>query len=262
MLVFDEKKYAEKLLKNRNFETYRQRDVERYILMRYLVSEGLDFDEIKGRLSRFPLIGCEYLDKKTVDTIYKKILDKATSCELVTGIKVTIYKEEMEIINSLSCDDVKGLLFVLLVYYKWAISQPYLYFYSRKNNVKMALVNDKDCWKLANLMKLRVLDRYKLCNELLSKGLYQEDNFKSHNYFYLPFAKDSGEVAFEISNYENLLGELKFYNDKDNYKRCSICGVVIKKTRSPKKYCSDCAYKEKRKYDKIGKTQIEKAPIK
>ena len=271
MLIFDEKQYAQELLKQKDFNTYRKRDVERYIVIRYLHSEGHDLQDIKKELSKFPLVGCEYLDKKDIDIIYDKIIERALSVPLVTNIHTMIRKCEIEIINSIEDINTRNLLFVLLVYYKWATTQQPLYFFSKHNNVKMAVTNDVDIWKLAGLTKLKVADRYKICNQLISKGLYVEDNFKSHNYFYLPFACDAygeggygdSEVAICISNYNNILGELDYYNNPDGYKRCAECGVVIKKTRSPKKYCDTCAKSVKNKQnikyynDKIilGKTQ-------
>lgn len=241
MLIFDEKKYAKNLVKNKQFQTYRQKDIERYILIRYLFSEGMSSEEIKKELENFPLVGCEYLDKKEIDLIYNKILERALSYPLVTDISVTIYKSEMDVINSLEDENARKLLFMLLVYYKWAVNQQYLFFFSRYNDTKMVITNDMDIWKYAGLMKLRVAERYKLCNKLIIEGLYVEDNFKSNNYFYLPFSVDEGDVALVINNYDNIIGELYYYNDKDNYKRCSECGAVIKKTRSPKKYCDSCA---------------------
>lgn len=250
MLIFDEKKYAQNLIKNREFQTYRQKDIERYILIRYLSSEGMSYEEIKKELGNFPLVGCEYLDKKEVDLIYNKIVERALAYPLVTNIKVVIYKSEIDVINKLEDKNAQRLLFMLLVYYKWAVNQPYLFFFSRYNNTKMVITNDMDIWKYAGLMKLRVAERYKLCNKLIIDGLYVEDNFKSNNYFYLPFSVEDGEEAIVIDNYDNIIGELDYYNDKDNYKRCSECGVVINKTRSPKKYCDNCAKIIKNKKNK------------
>jgi hypothetical protein len=213
------------------------------------------------------------LDKKDVDIIYEKIIDRALSYPLVTDVHTVIFKNEMEIINSVEDENARNLLFILLVYYKWAITQQQLFFFSKHNNAKMVITNDMDVWKYAGIMKLRVADRYRLCNQLISKGLYVEDNFKSNNYFYLPFASDacdSEEIAICISNYDNILGELYYYNDKEHYKRCSECGVVIKKTRSPKKYCDDCAKKVKNKQNlqyyrensNLGKTETLLSPVK
>lgn len=273
MLIFDEKKYAKNLLKKKEFQTYRQKDIERYILIRYLSNEGMSTEEIRKELDKFPLIGCEYLDKKDVDLIYEKIINRALSYPLVTDIHTMIFKNEIEVINSVEDENARNLLFILLVYYKWATTQQQLFFFSKHNNAKMVITNDMDVWKYAGIMKLRVADRYRLCNQLIIKGLYVEDNFKSNNYFYLPFASDaygSGEVAICINNYDNILGELYYYNDPEHYKRCSECGVVIKKTRSPKKYCDNCAKEVKNKQNikyykensNLGKTQSLVSPVK
>ena len=71
------------------------------------------------------------------------------------------------------------------------------------------------------------------------------------------FSVNEGEVAIEISNYDNILGELLLYEQPLEYKRCAVCGTVIKKTRSPKKYCTNCAYKEN-----IRKTKENKRSLK
>lgn len=263
MLIFDEKKYAQEILKEKKFKTYRQKDIERYILIRYLASEGLTFDEIQKKLEKFPLIGCEYLSKEEISLVYNKIIERALSMPLTTNISVKIFKEELDVINNLEDENERNLLFILLVYYKWALKNPCssLYFFSKYNNVNMVVTNDIDIWKYANLMKLRVKDRYKICSELIKKNLYIEDNFKSNNYFYLPFIvdDDSSNPEIEINNYDNLLGELDIYNHPNEYKRCSKCNVVFKKTRSPKKYCNNCAKtiknEKNKKYYNLGKTQ-------
>ena len=77
-----------------------EKDIERYILIRYLASEGMSTEEIRKELDKFPLIGCEYLDKKDVDIIYEKIIDRALSYPLVTGINTMIFKNEIDVINS------------------------------------------------------------------------------------------------------------------------------------------------------------------
>ena len=260
MLVFDEKKYAEEIITNKKYSTVKTQGRERCILVRHLTSLNYSHSEIKEVLSNIPMSGGEYLSDRDKDMIFSKIISKANEYEFVTGIKVEIYKEELEIIETKEEELARNLLFIYLVYYKWACKVKHLQFYSKKNEIMMVVENNNDLWKLAGLSKLRVADRYRLCNLLFNKGLYKIDNFKSHNYIYVPFAKDKGEVAIEISNYENILGELMIYEKPTEYKRCAICGTVIKKTRSPKKYCTMCAYQEnlrKTREKKMGlKTQI------
>lgn len=257
MLVFDEKVYAENILEAKTYNTIKTQGRERCILARYLTDLGKTPQEIKKVFSKIPMSGGEYLSDKEKDVIYSKILAKSNEYDFVTGIKVIIYKSELEIIEALPEEELRCLLFVYLVYYKWASNVRHLKFYSKKNDVMMVIENNNDLWKLAGLSKLRVSERYRLCNQLFNKGLYRIDNFKSHNYIYIPFAKDTGEVAFEISNYENIVGELLLYERPTDYKRCAVCGVVIKKTRSPKKYCTKCAYKENLRKTKENKRGLK-----
>ena len=244
MLVFDEKEYAEKILHTKSYNTVKSQGRERCILVRYLTSLGKSEEEIKKTLSLIPMSGGEYLSSRDKDIIYSKILSKANEFDFVTGIRIKIYKEELEVIEDIDDEVLRHLLFIYLVYYKWASNVKDLRFYSKKNDIMMVVENNNDLWKLAGLSKFRVADRYRMCNKLFEKGLYRIDNFKAHNYIYLPFVKNTGELAFEISNYKNVLGEILLYEEPEKYKRCAVCKTVIKKTRSPKKYCMDCAYTE------------------
>jgi len=257
MLVFDEKKYAEDILNNKHYNTIKTQGRERCIVARYLTSLGKTPQEIKDVLSEIPMSGGEYLSEREKSIIYSKIIAKSNEYDFVTNIKVPIYKSELEVIEALDSDSLKHLLFVYLVYYKWGCAVKHLRFYSKKNNIIMVVENNNDLWKLAGLSKLKVSERYGLCNQLFNKGLYKLDNFKAHNYIYLPFAKNDGELAFEISNYDNIIGEFLLYEHPNEYKRCVVCGVVIKKTRSPKKYCASCAYKENLRKTKENKRGLK-----
>lgn len=261
MLVFDEKKYAKNIIDNKRYETIKTQGRERCILVRYLTSLNYSVEDIKKVLSEIPISGGEYLSDKDKDVIFTKIIAKANEYEFVTDKIVKIYKSELEEIKKVEDDYARHLLFIYLVYYKWALTIPYLQFYSKKNNITMVIENNNDIWKLAGLSKLRVSDRYRLCNLLFNQGLYRVDNFKSHNYIYLPFATDEGEVELEISNFDNLLGELFILESPSEYKRCVVCGKVIKKTRSPKKYCTNCAYTENLRKTKERKTRLKTQPL-
>lgn len=261
MLVFDEKKYAEGIIGSKQYNTIKTQGRERCILVRYLTSLGYDVEKIKNVLNEIPIAGGEYLSAKEKDVIFSKIIAKANEYDFVTNVKVVIFQEELDIIQTITDRDVRSLLFVYLVYYKWAKNVKHLQFYSKKNNVTMVVENNNDIWKLAGLSKLRVSDRYRLCNILFNKGLYKIDNFKSHNYIYIPFAKNEGTPVIEISNFNNILDELFLYEQPTEYKRCNICGVVIKKTRSPKKYCKECAYKENLRKTKENKRGLKSQPL-
>lgn len=201
--------------------------------------------------------GGEYLSQKEKDVILTKIINKANKYSFISDKVVNIYKEEMEVIESIEDIEIRKLLFSYLVYYKWGSQVEHLQFYSKRNNAPMVIENNNDVWKIAGVSKLKVSERYMLCNKLFNLGLYKIDNFKAHNYIYIPFAKNEGEVVFSIKNYDNITGELLLYENPNEYKRCCVCGVVFKKTRSPKKYCSSCA-----RIENIRKTKENKKNLK
>lgn len=257
MLVFDEQRYAEQILSNKKYETVKTQGKEKCILVRYLSSIGYSDEHIREVLMQIPINGGEYLSDGEKCMIFDKIIQKAKNYEFITNRTVKIYKSEIDIIKSLDNEYARNLLFIYLVYYKWASTVSYLQFYSKVSNKVMVVENNNDLWKLAGLSKLRVADRYRLCNLLYINNLYKIDNFKSHNYFYLPFVSDDGDVAIEIQQFDNILGELLIYLFPGKYKRCAVCNVVINKTRSPKKYCSSCAYKENLRKTKENKKSLK-----
>lgn len=261
MLVFDEKEYAEKILNSKSYNTVKTQGRERCILVRYLTSLNYSEEDIKKVLMSIPIAGGEYLSNKDKESICSKILNKANEYDFVTNINVNIYEEEMDVIMSLEDKDLRHLLFIYLIYYKWASNVKHLKFFSKKNNIVMVVENNSDLWKLAGISKLRVSERYRLCNMLYNLGLYKIDNFKSHNYIYIPFIKNDGKVVINISNYNNLIGEILLFENPDDYKRCIVCGTVIKKTRSPKKYCQECAYKENLRKTKENKKSLKTKPL-
>lgn len=261
MLIFDEKEYAKMLLENNSYNTIKSQGKERCVIVRYLTSIGKSQNEIKEVLNKIPMSGGEYLSDKEKDLIFSRIINKANGYEFITNKTVNIYKSELDVITNLEDDNLKYLLFAYLVYYKWAVQIKYLKFYSKKNDIDMVIENNNDIWKIAGISKLRLSDRYMLCNKLFNKGLYKLDNFKAHNYIYLPFIKEKGEPIITINKFENIIGELLIYENPNQYKRCCICNTVFKKTRSPKKYCSVCAKKENIRKTKENKKRLKTQSI-
>lgn len=241
MIIFDEKKHAEKILKNNEYSTSKNQGVERCALVRYLTNEGFDYNYILNKLLEIPMQN-KYLREEQKKIICNKIINKSNKYEYIHDIKVIIYEDEIDIINSIEDENCKNLLFVYLVYYKWASNIYSKSFFSKKDNIMMALVNDNDLWKIAKLSNLRVGERISLCGYLTSNNLYKEDIIKTSNYYYLPFVKDGGKVAIEISEYDDIVGELKYYNREPGYRRCDNCNRVIKKNNNKQKYCNDCAH--------------------
>ena len=141
MLIFDEKKYAENIINNKRYETVKTQGRERCVLVRYLTSLNYSVEEIKKVLSEIPMSGGEYLSSKDKDVIFSKIIAKANEYEFVTNKVVKIYQSELDIIEQVEDDYARHLLFVYLVYYKWASTVSHLQFYSKKNDIMMVTAN-------------------------------------------------------------------------------------------------------------------------
>nr|DAK84770.1 MAG TPA: hypothetical protein [Caudoviricetes sp.] len=243
MIIFDEKKYAERILRNKEYETLKNQGQERCAIVRYLKFEkGYDDEQIMATLLKLPMSRDVFLSEEDKKKIYRRIINKSPQYEYNKDIVVNIYKTELDIINSIEDKSRRDLLFCCLVYYKWGKCIFSRSFYSKINNVVMVLEDDDNLYKIAKLMNLRKKDRQFLFNALLKEKLYVQDIIKGKNYFYIPFSKDKGkDLCITISRYNNILGELYFYNKEEGYKRCVRCGDVIKKNNNKQKYCNNCA---------------------
>ena len=243
MIIFDEKKYAERILRNKEYGTLKNQGQERCAIVRYLkFDKGYSDEDILNVLSKIPMHGGDVLTKQHKNEIYSRIIEKAPKYEYVKDIEVKIYKSELDIINSIKNEDCRNLLFCSLVYYKWGQHIFSKNFYSKVSERVMVLEDDENISKISKIMKLRKDERFALYRELYLKKYYIQDIIKSKNYFYIPFAKDDGEdVVMTINSYGNILGELYLYNKEQGYKRCENCGEVIKKNNNKQKYCNNCS---------------------
>ena len=243
MIIFDEKKYAERILRNKEYGTLKNQGQERCAIVRYLkFDKGYSDEDILNVLSKIPMHGGDALTKQHKNEIYSRIIEKAPKYEHVKDIEVKIYKSELDIINSIKNENCRNLLFCSLVYYKWGQHIFSKNFYSKVSERVMVLEDDENISKISKIMKLRKDERFALYRELYLKKYYIQDIIKSKNYFYIPFAKDDGEdVVMTINSYGNILGELYLYNKEQGYKRCENCGEVIKKNNNKQKYCNNCS---------------------
>lgn len=243
MIIFDEKKYAERILRNKEYGTLKNQGQERCAIVRYLkFDKGYSDEDILNVLSKIPMHGGDALTKQHKNEIYSRIIEKAPKYEYVKDIEVKIYKSELDIINSIKNENCRNLLFCSLVYYKWGQHIFSKNFYSKVSERVMVLEDDENISKISKIMKLRKDERFALYRELCLKKYYIQDIIKSKNYFYIPFAKDDGEdVVMTINSYGNILGELYLYNKEQGYKRCENCGEVIKKNNNKQKYCNNCS---------------------
>lgn len=241
MIIFREDLYGLNVLTRNKYQTKKNRGLERCVVVRYMFNNGYTKEEILKSLHKLSRNEFAYLPKEKKEKIYDKIYKKALNYEYIKDREVVIYKSEMDKILEIKDKNARNLLFAGLVYYKWGQTVDYYKFYSHNLNKVLVRESDFDLITLAKLKSLRSKQRNLTFYYLIKNNYYKNISFKNNNYFYIPFAQTSGEVAFTIDNFDELILWLYAYLEPQKYKRCCECGKWILRTTNSKKYCKECA---------------------
>lgn len=252
MFIYNEEAHALRILRNKKFNTIRQQRQEKYALIKYLLSINKTGEEINKILKSIKNNQLSYIDAEHHNKINYSMINKAKSMKFIKDVSIDITKEELDLILGLQDSILAKIMYANLIYYKYIKNYKNDYFISRKNNDKTFVKeNEKAILSLVGLSlksKDAIQKAYKI---LFDNEYYYIQNFKGSNYYTLPLS-ESNNIAFTITNFDNVIKELLFYDNPTKYFRCEVCGKLIEK-KAPdtnnKKYCSECA-----RYIKIQKT--------
>lgn len=238
-LIFNEKKYIEKLLSAHNKEDV---NITLYQLMwliavyyyqEYNYHDKKKLSEmINSEIECFEFENYDYfMYYKQINTMVDNIIKNDSKIKEV--YKVPIYQSEYEIIKS--CGDKKHqkLLATLYVMARW---------------------NDKDGWtsnkcksphmkKSANLNMTNKEFDY-LFYDLISQG-YIKTTVKAGLFCYqmLNYNNDKNEpVVLEFDSFDNI-GNKFIASQSSTHIVCECCGKLVRKTSPRMKYCKKCAEK-------------------
>lgn len=240
MIIFDEKKYAENMLK-KGFMTNHKNVYELLILSKYYYAEGLQHDEVKSKVVEF----CEkQVDFFSIEEWYKiinKTVDIAKKSKFTTGVKVEIKKNELDIIQQLEKLNEQKLAFVMLVLYK--------FYGCRKFEVSI-----EDLYRLCKL-NINSKSKLELLQSLTSKELI-DINMGSKRW--VKFAEKDGETIIHISDFDDFIFEYLKYIGEGKYGNCEACGKIIKYYNT-KKYCKECSKQRKKEQRKIADRKYKMA---
>ena len=250
MLIFDEKKYAENLIKH-GYKDKTHIVLDNIILVKYWKYLGFSEDDIKKKLEDF-MIDFKYMyNSDIVPYNVHKALKQGSKYPLVFDKIVNITQKEINTINSIDDLELKKILFVLLVIWKFRDKQKFMI--SNNNLKKLAKVKCKNSVFWDYLHKLHDL------------GYLKAFVYKCKPYYKL-YIEEGGDVVLSIKNYDDIISYYLSIIYPEEYTYCSICGIPIKKTSNRRKYCSSC-WKDvrtqqnrenfKRWYDKQKSNQLE-----
>lgn len=228
MIIFDEKRYAETMLK-KGFATKNKNVYELNILAKYLFFNGLNEDVVKQRLIKF----CEkHLEHFSIDEWFKVInttISYAKNSKLKTDKEVYITEKELCTIKNLDTLSEQKLAFVMLALYK---------FY----NYNKYTISLEDLFTLSELTTINSKTRLQLLHKLTSKGLV-DINMRGRRW--VKFAEKKGSEVIIIKDFDDFIWEYLYYIGDDNFKKCMECKKSIRFKGKNNKYCSKCSYNKR-----------------
>lgn len=244
MIIFNEKDYAERVIKSGYFQTLKYQGQERRAVAKYLKYEkGYNDQQIKNAITKIKSRRKEIYDEDIWDSIMDKLIINYDKSSYLSDIKVGISQSELDIILAQSTIELRNLLFSLLVYYKWA-RQVGERSFIRKEHIWVREA-DLDCCKLAHLDDLKRDERINLFGELYRTGLYSTDYVRKYrNIFTLNFIDDN-EPVLVIEEFGDILAHLEKYLNSNKYTECSECGSLIFRTSNKRRLCKMCVNNRK-----------------
>lgn len=252
----------EKIIIDKLSESYDETKIKKYI---YDNSEMFF-----GALKRTDIIqNCKIT--KSEYRKYRNDIEKYLEYQDIGKKVLTLYKSEMETINSLENDKLQRLAFALLVAFKYHSYHRVLGGEIKYYKTKVDFLSD--AYALADFRKVSGTTRNKLLYELNKRGLvyyWKKDNetykyqpldsdrtrWIAFNNMSIPFCveakgtQDTEEVFMQMTNYDDIMLYLRYYQGDADVTTCECCGTPILKSGNAKRYCSDCADAMKKASDK------------
>jgi hypothetical protein len=223
LIIFDEKKYAEEMLK-KGYLTKHKNVFELYVLSKYYFAEGKTKDEVKECVVKFCEKFDEHFNKDEWYKIINKTINTAYNGKLITGREVQITEKEIYCIKSLEKLNEQKVAFVLLVLYK---------FYGYKKFE----ISIEDLYRLCKL-NLNSKTKLELLQSLTSKELI---DITMGSKRWVKFADKKGKPTIIIKDFDEFIYEYLLCVGEDGYSKCETCNKAIKQTNNKKRFCKECA---------------------
>ena len=234
MIIFDEKRHAEEILK-KGFKTKNKTVFETFILAKYYFHIGIDESKVKQKIIKFYE---KFQEDFNLDEYYKVInrtINYARNSKLKTDKEVQITQTELEVIQSLDNLREQKLAFVMLVLYKF-------------HNFNKYTISLENLFTLSDLTTINSKTRLQLLHKLTSKGFI---DINTRGQRWVKFAEKKSNQIVLIRNFDNFIWEYLNYIGEGKFKRCEECNVLIKKSTNHKNlYCHNCSKIKQREWDK------------
>ena len=230
-IVLHEREWAENAIANRNLGRLRGEGLKR-VAKYYLQCEGYNSQETRNKLESL-LLQC---DPKVSIAKWDERLDRyirdAKKEPLFDIDGVTVYKEELEVIDALEGSQIRRLAFVLLCVAKYRNAL-------RIENDNWGSTSDSELMKMANVntsTRKQSLMWYRMRDAGLIRYSKRVDNLNVR----VLYLRESGEEALFINDFRNLGNQYLLYAGEP-LMQCVECGLIVKRGSNAQRYCPDCA---------------------
>ena len=205
------------------------------LIAKYYLSDEIDVESlskiVKEKLLEFDLENYqEYKYHNKIMKICTSLFDGNIDKNFREQEYIPIYENELKVIESLSNDRQKKLMFTFFALARYMDCDGWI---NKKTSKGIS-----EAFKLANVT-LTSDKRNELLHELYSNG-YISLGKKVDNLNIKVQLDNSGEIVYKVMDFNNL-GNQYIGNFKKGYKQCKCCGKKIKNTGNKKMYCEKCA---------------------
>ncbi len=234
MIILDEKKYAEQILRTDPVDFSKPYQTLSIIARYYYHMCGCDGDTLTGKLHCFMELHYPRYNPLDWTNSIESCAKQAAKYPICQCSGVWITQKELDIMKEINDKVLERLAFTLLCLAKY-------HNFKNKNNQNWVNNPDSEIYRLA-CITTNSYDKdirfYKLKEMGLIDFAKKIDNLSMK----VLFVHNDSEKKLCITDFRKLGYEWRLYKGED-YIRCSCCNILVRKTSVNKKYCKDCVKK-------------------
>ena len=225
MIIFDEKKYAENLIKN-GYKNEKYIAMDNIILVKYWKSIGLSEEEVKNKLRLFMVKFQELFNDNIIKYKLNSAMKVGMKYDLLTNVCVGITNKEIEQIQTLETIELQRMMFILLVVWRF------------KGSPKRFRISNTD---LMNLSSVKVNGNvfWNNIHEITKTKMLSMVEYRNKSYYQINI-EENWEIILYIDKFDNVIDYYMSIIDPDKYMFCDKCGVPFLPTNNRQKYCKIC----------------------
>lgn len=233
MLILNELKYAEKIIKTNEYEE-KISIVINALAKYYLHYLKYDDNTTMELLHQFlKKENPDYIPTKWTEKL-KKTISYANKNTLLTIDYVSLTETEIDVVCSLESKPLQRLAFALLSFAK-------AYNLINPNNNNWVNAKQKEIFTSAHISGKSINDQNSMLHSLYKLGLISFSKKASNLNIQVNFVDENSDKVCQISDFRDLGFEYLLYKG-ENYIRCEKCNRPTKdNVRHTKKYCSPCS---------------------